>query len=165
MPVARKATPAVDPERFWKKVERGGEDECWEWTAGTFGVGYGKIRADSPNSRRCLLAHRVAWVLSNGRDVPSGLQVLHCCDNRLCCNPAHLFVGTHVDNMRDMVEKGRSPKTAGEANGFHRLTIEAVREIRKEYASGQTQQVLADRYGVTRQQISLIVLRRRWKHI
>jgi hypothetical protein len=98
-------------ERFWAKVDRsGGPDACWLWTAGTFRLrnGYGKFGAD-PAASRTVYAHRFAYELSHG-PIPPGLLVCHHCDNPPCCNPAHLFLGTIADNMRDMSDKGRAAR-------------------------------------------------------
>jgi hypothetical protein len=91
--------------RFWAKVEKAGPDDCWLWAGATVPNGYGKISRGG--SSGLLLAHRVSWILAKS-EIPEGQLVLHRCDNRLCVNPAHLFLGTHGDNARDMVAKGRN---------------------------------------------------------
>lgn len=94
--------------RFWSKVDvarpRLDKDPCWEWREGLDTKGYGQFTPVSCASP--LRAHRVAYELIKG-PIPSGMQVLHSCDNTRCCNPNHLRVGTHQDNMRDMTERGR----------------------------------------------------------
>ena len=90
----------MNAEKFWSKVNKGGADECWPWLKanryGQFYIGNGMAKP----------AHRVAYELTYG-DIPAGLLVCHHCDNPPCCNPAHLFVGTVQDNMRDKISKGR----------------------------------------------------------
>lgn len=91
--------------RFWAKVDRsGGPEACWPWTGARAWNGYGQFG----DGGQIHIASRVAWELSCG-PIAEGLHVLHRCDNPPCVNPAHLFLGTHSDNMRDMVAKGRLP--------------------------------------------------------
>lgn len=90
--------------RFWEKV-RTQPDGCWEWQGGRARFGHGLIHT-GPGARLSQ-AHRVSWELNVG-PVPPGACVLHRCDNPPCVNPAHLFLGTKHDNIRDMVAKGRA---------------------------------------------------------
>jgi len=131
------------PVRFWSKVAVRGPDECWEWLGALKGRGYGRISIHN----RSWYVHRVTWVLTYG-PVPEGLLVCHHCDNPSCCNPYHLFLGTHADNMADAAEKGRTTR---------KLTNEEVLDIRQLYATGEwTQQDLADAFDVHRATISRI---------
>ena len=88
--------------RFWDKVDKKGEDDCWEWTASTRTNGYGQIHFD----QKMMQAHRASWIIENGK-IPEGLVVCHSCDNKTCVNPNHLWIGTQGDNMADRDRKGR----------------------------------------------------------
>lgn len=144
-------------ERFWEKVEKSSDpDGCWNWIAAPATNGYGQFGNGE-------LAHRWAWKFTFG-DIPKGLWVLHKCDNRKCCNPAHLFLGTRKDNIEDMIKKGRSIR--GERVGSSKLTQEDVVFIRETYAKGNvTQEILAQQFNVSRNAVNLIVRRLIWKHI
>lgn len=139
-------------ERFWPKVRKGDPNECWLWTAGINNTGYGRINVGG----RVLLAHRAAWLLTNG-SLAADKDVLHRCDTPRCVNPAHLFLGTHAENMADMAAKLRA--------GQRRLTPEQVAMIRSFYASGAwTQTALAAKFGVRQCHISDICRRKFWRH-
>lgn len=152
-------------ERFSERFERGTADQCWPWTSTKNRAGYGVINSGGPRGlRRPVLAHRVSWTLSVG-DIPKGACVLHRCDNPPCVNPAHLFVGTHADNVADKMAKGRyragahSPETCN----FTKLNRDAAREIRRRFASGESKRHLATAFGVARQNIHFIVTNKTWK--
>ena len=91
--------------RFWKYADRSGQ--CWTWT-GTKSQAYGALSASIPGERpRRIMAHRISWRLHHG-DIPPRILVLHKCDNRICVNPDHLFLGNHRDNRQDCEQKGRA---------------------------------------------------------
>lgn len=142
-----------------RHVTAGGPAECWSYKGGQAGgyrAGrrYGVLKHGGRKGAMWY-AHRAAWVVANG-PIPDGLYVCHRCDNTLCCNPAHLFLGTHRENMADMRDKGRS--AYGVRSPRTRLSEEAVMGIRIAYArGGVTQQALADAHGVAHQHISAIV--------
>jgi len=151
------------PKRFWSKVDRsGGPDTCWPWLTSAladFGYGVVGVGGRRKNGGRTEKAHRVAWMLTFG-PIADGLNVLHSCDNPLCCNPSHLFLGTLADNTADMVAKGRHAH--GECS-YAKLTWEQVEEIRKRYATGsESQRWIARDYGISRSMVGLIVRGERW---
>lgn len=150
-----KYTPQQRANVFWSKVAiTANDDLCWEWKAGKRSK-YGSFGSGS--------SHRIAWELANGK-IPDGLWVLHKCDNPLCCNPKHLFLGTAKNNSDDMVNKDR--QAIGEKNGFRKLTDAQVIEIREKYVKGRiTQKEIAAEYGVTYSTVSLVVNNKSWKHI
>ena len=151
-------------ERFWAKVDRRGDAECWEWTACRAPSGYGRIGIGQ--QRDTDYAHRVSWRLHFG-EIPDGLYVCHRCDNPPCVNPAHLFLGTHAENMRDAQVKGRvrnNPRR-GESNGWAKLTDATVRDARRLWASGTSMRSLAKRYGVTFRTMDDAVKGLSWRHV
>ncbi len=144
--------------RFWDKVYK--TDGCWIWT-GALTHGYGEIRL-SRVKRSTIFAHRLSWEIHFGV-IPDGLDVLHNCPGG--DNPAHLWLGTHAENMDDAVNKGQIAR--GEQHGHCKLSEEKVREARRRYAAGEcTQRQLATEYGVTPSEISRAIGRKRcWKHV
>jgi hypothetical protein len=118
--------------RFWNKVNILSPDECWEWKASKFIHGYGNFYY----FRKHVHAHRVSWMLTHG-NIEKGLYVLHKCDNRACVNPNHLFLGTHQDNMDDMVTKGRHKPTYTGNGLYPSLSFDHVKEIRQLYNTGK----------------------------
>jgi hypothetical protein len=111
-------------ERFWKKVDKRGNGDCWEWTASIQSKGYGCISVEG----KIKLAHRVAYEIASDEEVPDGMMVLHRCDNRRCVNPSHLFLGSNQDNVDDMVKKDRQAR--GEKNGRSKLTFNSCLDKR-----------------------------------
>lgn len=136
------------------------ESSCWEWNGYRNPAGYGRLavgRFRNGNNHRSvpMLANRAAYIAWVG-PLADGAVVCHSCDNPPCINPDHLFVGTHADNQRDMVNKGRTRR--GENRKDHRLTDAQVLEVRRLYsAGGVSQKALASEFGVSQQLVSHLV--------
>lgn len=141
---------------FWSKVRVNAATGCWEWTA-CRNRRYGGFQA----AGKLMYAHRVAYVLQAGV-IPDGLCVCHKCDNTLCVRGDHLFLGTAADNNKDRALKGRSCRTPGELRWSAKLTEAEVLAIR---ASTKTHRELAVEYGISNQQVSRIISRKRWAHL
>jgi hypothetical protein len=135
-------------DRFWSKVDRREDSECWPWIAFRDVNGYGRFRLTRTDD--VMLAHRVSWLLSIG-SIPQGMDLLHGCNNPACVNPAHLRTGTAKENMADRKAIGRY--YIGENNPVAKLSDASVAAIRSEPGSNRQ---MAARFGVTRQHISKI---------
>lgn len=143
--------------RMEAKTIKAGPDECWSWRGKPNNTGYAMICFNSRNR----LAHRVAYRLFVG-EFDLTMDVLHTCDNPICVNPRHLFVGTHSDNMRDRSAKRRNNTPKGERSNFHKLTEADVREIRQ--MPGRFVDIAA-RYGVHADTIGNIKHGVSWTHL
>ena len=161
----RKLKPISD--RFWSKVDKttgyGPNGDCWEWKGAKNETGYGIFGIEK---KRLIKSHRFSFQLYNG-DIPKsddyhGICVLHKCDNPGCVNPAHLFLGTQIDNIKDMTSKGRRKHAVGEKASSAKLTEAKVRAIR---ADKRGYRKLAKEYGVARQTIAGIKKFVYWKHL
>ncbi len=175
----------ADKRRFMSKVERRGPDDCWPWQAGCGSGGYGSFWLEG----RSITAHRVAFFIANGKwPEPFGC---HDCDNPPCCNPAHVFEGTQLENDMDRVAKGRSARGAqhgrhtkpartargkragvnakpesyprGSDVSWSKLSDAKVREMRS--LTGLSQNALAARYGISRGTVRDVLSGRAWRHV
>jgi hypothetical protein len=156
------------PERFRKYLPAPPFGiECCEWVGALNGQGYGVIGRGGRGAGN-VLAHRLSWELHKG-PIPSGLSVLHRCDNPPCVNVDHLFLGTQADNTADMMMKGREnriSKQVGEKHWKAKLTESDVKKIRTLYAlGGTTQWELARMFSIRQATISNIILRKIWGHL
>jgi hypothetical protein len=154
-------------ERLWSWIDQRGPDECWPWLMRSKICGYGSITLGPKKGR--MLAHRAAWESRNG-PIPKGTGhhgtvVMHTCDNRLCCNPAHLRLGTQADNVRDMREKGRNVDLTARRGSDHpraKITPEIVRAIRDRRNSVKQLNAM---YGVTKSTVDNVRQGRCWAHV
>lgn len=155
---------------FWPNVRI--TEKCWLWAGGRDPDGYGRLSGGKKQA--AIRAHRFSWVLHRG-PIPSGLWVLHHCDNPPCVRPDHLFLGKAVDNNRDMQAKGRAAQGARHGSRLHpermlrgeqiwnaRLRETDIPVIR---SSSESSPALANRYGVTRSAINRARSGKTWRHI
>jgi HNH endonuclease len=167
-------SPTKRIEHFWSRVfVTESPDACWIWDGTTTQHGYGKIRTGRGTTTG---AHRFAWESKHG-PIPHGLRVLHRCDNPICVNPDHLFLGTQRDNIHDMIEKRRH--LHGDAHraavslrlprGSHvhgaKLTEDGVRAMRARYAQGESMRQLAAAFGIRKGTVWQVVTGKSWKHV
>ncbi len=175
--IMRKGLRGLEPDlyvnRFMAKNIPEPNSGCWLWLGANSGKdGYGVFFLRGKNQK----AHRASFLLFNGQ-IPEDMHVLHKCDVPCCVNPSHLFLGTHLDNMKDKKSKGRVARicglkngrytkphmnAVGERNGQSKLTEEDVHRIRK---SSKNNCQLGREYGVSNVLISQIRLRKSWRHI
>jgi hypothetical protein len=146
-------------DRFWASVDVKGINDCWPWKSGKTVFGYGTLKRNM--SDRPVAAHRVSWEIHNGV-IPAGLYVLHKCDNPPCCNPNHLFLGTHEVNIRDMVNKRRHRGAKGFMNYNAKLTETDILAIRID--PRKTSHIALD-YGVHKSTVLRIRQNLTWRHV
>lgn len=131
---------------------------CWLWSTHVNARGYGRIWDGS----KVVSAHRLSYELHSG-PIPPGIFVCHRCDEPICVNPDHLFLGTHAENVADCKAKGRTRK------GIHhksaKLTEDAVRMIREAIAIGDRQVDIGNRFGVSQKCVSMIKRGVTWSHV
>lgn len=176
----------VLPERIESKIEPIPFSGCWVW------IGSGRDRYGSINFQgKTQPAHRVVWKILNG-EIPAGMELLHSCDIGFCVNPGHLRIGTHKENMADMVRRGRqrtisgeshwtklqiekarkiarknirNAHGAGEKNNNSKITMQMAEKIRAEYKSNpsQTMTQLGSKFGIGREQTRKVIRGYVWK--
>jgi hypothetical protein len=147
--------------RLMRYIEPDPFGGCWLWSGATLtNAGYGHLPIDG----KSMAASRASWILHRG-SIPPGMHVLHKCDIRLCCNPDHLFLGSHAENMADMARKGRAGARRGEASPKAKLDAEAVREIRRLLSGGATQREVSQRFSVHEATIQAVHEGRTWRHV
>jgi hypothetical protein len=152
-------------KRLYGNIRVNDKTGCWEWLGSLNGGGYGRILIGSrkDGTRRNISTHRLSYELSCGK-IPKGMEVCHKCDNRICINPDHLFIGTHQDNIDDRERKGRNVVYHGENKSNSKLTEQMVIEARLERENKKTSyQKLADKYGVCKKTIMCAIKGTSWK--
>lgn len=148
--------PSIILERY--KIDANG---CWVWSATCFQFGHGRVKIKSKD----LKAHRVSWEYHKG-PIPDGMFVLHTCDNPPCINPEHLFLGTQLENMRDMHSKNRNVSSLGEKHGRSKLTEVEVKQIKNMLLEGRySHREIGEGFGVTGAAITQIAIGNNWRDV
>jgi hypothetical protein len=157
----RNQAPA--PERFARKIEYDPNGGCWLWSGAHHArTGYGSFQEGGHGSAG-VGAHCYSYRLHKG-PIPAGLEILHSCDVRLCVNPDHLSVGTHLQNMQDMHAKRRATRKPRPAKAPRRkLSDDAIRQIRAQREV--TAREMADRFGITTRTVWQVRSGDRWAQI
>ncbi len=184
----QRATTKHPMYRFWSRVDKREDDECWPWI-GTLNVdGYANLKIDGIAQG----AHRFSYTIHKG-EIPAGMCVRHQCDNPKCVNPAHLEVGTIAQNNQDRVDRNRSAsgdrngsrthlesrprgdrhhwqtrpwtRMTGDRNGRAKLSVEQIDSIRTRLAAGETVAALAREFGVSWTAVKYIKTGRSWKGV
>jgi hypothetical protein len=161
MQAKRKGPKPKDPAvRFFAKVIRHeNPDVCWGWSGAKHRYGYGRMQWKGA----VVEAHRISFEIHSGQPIPAGMEVCHSCDNPVCSNPNHLFLGTNSDNRADSVRKSR--------HGFGvrlkqaKLNPDSVQDIRRRHQSGESMYRLAKLFHVSFRTIHDAVKRITWKQV
>lgn len=141
--------PEEYQKKFWQRVDKCLDDECWEWNRGKTKAGYGALNI----MYKKFYSHRLSWMIHFG-EIPEGLVVCHKCDNPSCCNPRHLFLGTHQENIQDAVKKDR---WATSRKG-------GALEIIKMAQTGRfTYDQIGKKFGISRQRVHQIIKKSKLK--
>jgi len=112
-------------ERFWSKINKESQDDCWNWTGATSCSGYGVLQKGS-RGEGLIRTHRFSYEIHKGQ-IPSKMLILHSCDNKLCCNPAHLSIGDHSKNIKEAWDRGRRKLSHWNLKGFADSTRKTAR--------------------------------------
>lgn len=153
----------IENQNFWSKVSK--TDDCWNWTGatngrGVRGVAYGLMKI--PKTRKNITTHRMSYIIHNG-PIASSQWVLHKCDNPLCVNPEHLFLGDAATNVADMDAKGRRVNTdnSGIKNGRAKLDEQKVKMMRLLYPKFSLSR-LSEIFDIGKTQAQRIVTHQQW---
>lgn len=142
-------------EKFMEKISPEPNSGCWLWVGAVMNTGYGSFYMG-----KTVLAHRASYRFFC-EEIPEGLHVLHKCDTPLCVNPDHLFLGTDLDNKRDMVEKKR--QAYGVRNARSKITPETVVQVRT--MTHLKLREVSEKFGISIKEASRIRRRETWRHI
>ena len=161
-------------KRFWDKVDVKENNECWNWKAvksGNYGMFWYKNKMVLSHRMAYALEHNNLSIINHNKNYHKNNNnfecVLHHCDNPLCCNPNHMYIGNNKDNINDKVTRKRSQKMIGSLNGHSKITEQDVINIRKEYIPRKNGglKTIAEKYGISVTNIHDIIKRKIWSHI
>lgn len=169
-----------EAERFWAKIDIQDEDKCWDWQASVSTSGYGQVVRGKMGQQKSYRAHRIAYFLYHGID-PGEYLLCHTCPNatKRCCNPLHLYMGTHTDNMYDAFDDGvreahktkifhhvwKDDSKVGEKHHNAKLDATKVRQIRQWNRERVPEREIARRLGVGSTAVGCVIRGQTWKHI
>jgi hypothetical protein len=152
----------ISPQRFMSHVSPEPMTGCWLWTGAVESLTGRKLQyAVAFDGKKRVSAHRASWRMHYGE--PGGAFVLHKCDQPTCVNPAHLFLGTHAENMADMARKGRRGGPTGERVPNAKLRDADIPELLNLLAAGESQRAVARRFGVSQQAVWFVAHGKTWR--
>lgn len=163
-PTARHRQCRNNMDRLLSRIKKDESTGCWLWTGGQRSSGYGLMvwTPRNPDEPRSMTTHRASYLLHRG-SIPDGLIVRHLCHQKLCCNPAHLELGTIADNVRDEIEAGRIRR--GTTHPRTAMTEELVLKMRDLRAAGLTHRQLSQEFGTSMGSVAAITSGRTWAHV
>lgn len=158
-----KSTAHLSPvDRILSRIEKDEVTGCWNYVGQLDSGGYGTISFRKGKKKQAIKTHRLMWESQNG-PIPEGMFVLHQCDNRQCCNPEHLRLGTHQENMHEAKARGRLKVGVDSSKSV--MTEDEVYQIRAMYDACVERSAIARNFGVSRSIVYQIGKRQTWKHL